>query len=224
MSEQSPKPEGGHIRRATRTLGAFARRLKDSYDEQQRQIAAENSISPQRLAELKVRVRRVTTANEYRDTDFQAEIETQRNALRETNPDIGTDSPRLQVAAYNRALIARLCDARCAIPYPGLTTENVGELRRWGLAIPFHLGAAESLFTLVELPDKWNMRPAHEEPSLEDSTLAFVVDGDGNPRLRVVYNARGDRDYGPDITLGHQAPLIGQTTIIRQEGLSTTET
>ena len=192
MAEQLPQPGNRRTRRVARKVGAFVGRVREYFAEQQRQIAIEHSIPDDRLEEMQRRIRRVTGANEY-EPEFGGEVEAQLHAIEEAYPD----TPHLTrwVAAYNRALTTRLCEARCAIPYPNLTQENATTLREWGFALPLHLGATASLFALTEFPDRWDMRPAHEEPSLENTTVAYIYDQDDNQRIEVTFDNGAGREF-----------------------------
>lgn len=194
MSEQSPRPEGRKKGVAGR-LGALVGRVQTYFAEQQRQTAIENSIPDDRLEEMRRRMQRVRTADEY-EPEFGGEVEAQLLAIEGVFPD--TPHMTQWVAAYNRALITRLCEARCAIPYPNLTQEDAETLRGWGFAIPLHLGATNGLFALAEFPDQWDMRPAHAEPSLESTTMAYIYDEANNPRLEVTYDMRAGSGFSGD--------------------------
>jgi len=194
MSERSPRPEG-RKRGVAGRLGALVGRVQTYFAEQQKQIAIENSIPDDRLEEIRRRMRRVSIANEY-EPGFGGEVEVQLHAIEEAFPE--TPHMTRWVAAYNRALITRLCEARCAIPYPNLTQEDAETLRYWGFAIPLHLGATTGLFALAEFPDQWDMRPAHVEPSLEGTTVAYIYDVANNPRLEVTYDMRAGDYFSGD--------------------------
>src|ERR1019366_2751132 len=134
--EQLPRSEGRRTRRVARKLVALVGWAQTYFAEQQKQVAIEHSIPDDRLEEMRHRMRRVTGANEY-EPEFGGEVATQLHAIEEAFPE--TPHMTRWVAAYNRALITRLCEARCAIPYSNITQEDAETLREWGFAIPLHL-------------------------------------------------------------------------------------
>jgi hypothetical protein len=50
----------------------------------------------------------------------------------------------------------------------------------------------------VEFPDQWDMRPAYAEPSLEDTTLAYIYDAADNQPLEITYDRRGGSYFSGD--------------------------
>jgi hypothetical protein len=197
MSEQLPdRPERRGLSAMAHRIGAMIQRVWDSTAESPHTSGPR--INAERKQEMRELLRTIVMPNEY-SSPFKDEVQAQLDQLEAAFPD----TPHLTrwSAAYNRALTARVCAIRCAMPI-GIGEANAAALQEMGFVTSFVLGDNVGMFAPSEYPEGWAIRPYNEQPDLYHSATAVIYDTDNVARVQLYYDNGASSGYAGDPRTG----------------------